>query len=340
MARSLETPLFTKTLSPGLAARRGGGPDARSIELVQASWAQVLPIADAAATLFYDRLFELDPSLRALFKRDLGEQKKKLMLTLGVAVDGLRNPAKLAPVLHALGVRHAGYMVAERHYALVGEALLWTLREGLGDAFTPDLSAAWAEVYGYVSSEMKQAAAEAKRASPPRGIVVPSASAPRIDMDLPAVEALPLGGRTLPGGVEIAAPIDVAAPGPHGTNGAGPPLPAAPAPAAMALPHEMTLHVLIKVDTPPLVQMSPPPVHVPAPRPPPPEAPPVLGLGTLAVALCAASAAGTALLLAAADRAAAGLALYGAPLTITILVLGAFAAGRFAGQSKPPASWP
>ena len=110
----------------------------RTIALVQRSWAQVVPISDAVATLFYDRLFELDPTVRALFKSDLGAQKKKLMQMLGVAVDGLGNPDKLLPALRSLGARHAGYMVQDRHYDVVGEALIWTLHEGLGDAMTED----------------------------------------------------------------------------------------------------------------------------------------------------------------------------------------------------------
>jgi hemoglobin-like flavoprotein len=133
-------------------------PDARTIELVQASWTRVVPISDAAATLFYDRLFALDPSVKALFKNDMREQKKKLMQTLGVAVDGLRTPAKLLPVLQNLGSRHAGYMVQDRHYDLVGQALLWTLREGLGDDFTPELESAWKRVYGFVAGVMRRAA--------------------------------------------------------------------------------------------------------------------------------------------------------------------------------------
>ncbi|WP_437968489.1 globin domain-containing protein [Sorangium sp. So ce260] len=132
----------------------------RTIELVQRSWAKVMPISDAAAALFYDRLFELDPAVRPLFKNDIGEQKKKLMQTLAVAVDGLNNLPKLVPVLKALGVRHHGYMVVDRHYDVVGEALLWTLREGLGDGFTKDVESAWKEVYGLIADVMKKAAAE------------------------------------------------------------------------------------------------------------------------------------------------------------------------------------
>ncbi len=119
-----------------------------------------MPISDAAAALFYDRLFELEPSVRPLFKNDMVEQKKKLMQTLAVAVDGLNNLGRLVPVLQALGVRHHGYMVVDRHYDVVGEALLWTLREGLGDGFTRDVESAWTEVYGVIADVMKKAAAD------------------------------------------------------------------------------------------------------------------------------------------------------------------------------------
>jgi hemoglobin-like flavoprotein len=146
--------------APAPAPAQEGPVSPRAIALVQRSWAKVMPISDAAATLFYDRLFELDPSVRALFKNELAEQKKKLMQTLTVAVDGLNNLPRLLPVLKDLGVRHAGYMVAEHHYDLVGEALLWTLREGLGDEFTSEVETAWGEVYGLVAGVMKAAAAE------------------------------------------------------------------------------------------------------------------------------------------------------------------------------------
>ena len=138
---------------PGVAAPASNtvakGPlSPRTVELVQRTWSQVMPISDAAAGLFYDRLFEMEPSVRPLFKSDMAQQKKKLMQTLSVAVDGLSNPQRLIPVLEQLGVRHVGYMVQEHHYGLVGEALLWTLREGLGDSFTPEVESAWREVYG------------------------------------------------------------------------------------------------------------------------------------------------------------------------------------------------
>ncbi|HEU4886172.1 MAG TPA: globin family protein [Longimicrobium sp.] len=135
--------------------------DVRVKQLVQESWMQVEPIADRAATLFYDRLFELDPALRPMFpSTDLREQKKKLMQTLTVAVRSLYRLDELTPALEALGRRHAGYRVQDAHYETVGQALLWTLEQGLGAAFTPGVRDAWVETYQLVASVMKRAARE------------------------------------------------------------------------------------------------------------------------------------------------------------------------------------
>jgi hemoglobin-like flavoprotein len=136
--------------------------DVRSKQLVQESWMQVEPIADTAATLFYGRLFELDPALRPLFpSTDLREQKRKLMQTLTVAVRSLHRLDELTPALQALGRRHVGYGVQDAHYETVGQALLWTLEQGLGAAFTPQVRDAWVETYRLVASVMQRAAAEA-----------------------------------------------------------------------------------------------------------------------------------------------------------------------------------
>ncbi|HEY9081368.1 globin family protein [Magnetovibrio sp.] len=133
-------------------------------QLVQSSFAKVAPIAPQAAELFYGRLFELDPSLKALFKGDMTTQGQKLMSTLGVAVGSLNNLDALLPVLQNLGRGHVGYGVKDSHYDTVGAALLWTLEQGLGDGFTPDVKDAWVEVYTLVSTVMKEAAAEVKAA--------------------------------------------------------------------------------------------------------------------------------------------------------------------------------
>jgi len=131
------------------------------IELVKTSWAQVVPIADTAAKLFYGKLFELDPALKPLFKGDMTEQGRKLMRMVGTAVNGLDRLDQIVPAVKDLGVRHVAYGVQDSHYDTVGSALLWTLDQGLGDGFTPDVETAWATVYGLLADTMKSAAAEA-----------------------------------------------------------------------------------------------------------------------------------------------------------------------------------
>lgn len=130
------------------------------IYLVQMTWKNVIPIASTAATLFYDRLFDLDPSLRPLFSSDLEEQKKKLMRMIGIAVNSLGNLDALVPIVQDLGRRHTGYGVRDAHYDTVGAALLWTLEQGLGPAFDEEVKQAWTETYVLLATTMKHAAAE------------------------------------------------------------------------------------------------------------------------------------------------------------------------------------
>jgi len=127
--------------------------------LVQKSFAVVLTIEETAAALFYGRLFELDPSLKPMFKGDLKQQGKKLMATLKVAVVGLDRLDQLLPAVQALGRRHVEYGVTDAHYDTVAAALLWTLEKGLGEMFTPECKAAWIEVYTLLAGVMKDAAA-------------------------------------------------------------------------------------------------------------------------------------------------------------------------------------
>jgi hemoglobin-like flavoprotein len=130
-----------------------------AVALIQSSWAKVIPIQVQAAELFYGRLFELDPSLKALFRIDLVEQGDKLTSMITVVVNGLSRLETLVPAVQALGKRHLTYGVKDAHYETVGDALLWTLERGLGDGFTPDVKTAWASAYGLLASTMKTAAA-------------------------------------------------------------------------------------------------------------------------------------------------------------------------------------
>ena len=126
--------------------------------LVQGTFEQVVPISEKAAELFYGRLFELDPSLRALFKTNLREQGIKLMQTLGYCVARLDKLEEILPAVRDLGKRHVKYGVSAAHYDTVGSALLWTLEQGLGPAFTPDVKEAWTMVYVTLSGVMKESA--------------------------------------------------------------------------------------------------------------------------------------------------------------------------------------
>lgn len=126
--------------------------------LVQKSFEKVQPIADVAAQLFYNRLFELDPALRHLFKGDMKEQGQKLMNMLQIAVRGLDRMEQLVPAVSALGQRHASYNVRPEHYTTVGSALIWTLEQGLGEDFTPETREAWITVYEVLTGVMKSAA--------------------------------------------------------------------------------------------------------------------------------------------------------------------------------------
>ena len=130
------------------------------ITLVRTSFALIVPIQDAAADLFYDRLFTIAPKLRELFPADLREQKRKLMQMIAAAVGGLNNLDNLVPKVKALGARHSGYGVTAAHYGIVGETLLWTLEQGLREHCTPEIRSAWAKVYGALSATMQAGAAE------------------------------------------------------------------------------------------------------------------------------------------------------------------------------------
>ena len=132
----------------------------RQIEVVQASFAKVAPIAETAAGMFYARLFELDPHLKPLFKGDMKRQGMMLMSMIATAVRGLSNTEALLPMVKNLGRRHVGYGVKDSHYATVGEALIETLEKGLGKDFDGEAREAWLGAYALLSSVMMSGAAE------------------------------------------------------------------------------------------------------------------------------------------------------------------------------------
>jgi hemoglobin-like flavoprotein len=124
------------------------------IKLVQDSFAKVVPISETAAVIFYDRLFEVAPSVKPMFPADMTEQRKKLMVMLATVVNGLGNLESILPAASALATRHVSYGAKAEHYPVVGGALLWTLEKGLGEAWTPEVADAWTAAYGTLSGYM------------------------------------------------------------------------------------------------------------------------------------------------------------------------------------------
>src|ERR1700748_2933914 len=121
------------------------------VTLVQESFAKVAPISETAAVLFYERLFEIAPQVRAMFPADTTEQRRKLMATLAAVVNGLSNLDSILPAASALATRHVAYGAKAEHYPVVGATLLWTLEQGLGEAWTAELAAAWGAAYATLS---------------------------------------------------------------------------------------------------------------------------------------------------------------------------------------------
>lgn len=134
----------------------------RQMALVRESWASVAPMADELAQTFYARLFSLDPGTRELFRSDMAEQRRKLVAMLGTAVDGLHDLGEVLPIFAALGRRHVAYGVREPHYPTVGSALVWALRERLGEAFTAEAEEAWTAVYSLLAQVMIEGAADGR----------------------------------------------------------------------------------------------------------------------------------------------------------------------------------
>lgn len=128
------------------------------IALVQGSWEKVEGIAEQAAALFYDRLFSQAPEYKPLFKGDMVEQGNKLMTMIGVAVKGLTRLDEIVPAVQKLGQRHKDYGVQPGDYEVVAQALLWTLGQGLGDAFDAETEQAWVAAYTVLATTMIDAA--------------------------------------------------------------------------------------------------------------------------------------------------------------------------------------
>jgi len=143
--------------APPITANEGPGSlKFEQKKILRSTWIKVLTAGDAAAEMFYQRLFELDPDLQPLFSAaDMVAQRKKLIQSLSLVINSLSDPEPLVAYLQALGRRHVEYGVSDRHYDTVEIALLWTLEQVLGDAWNDAVRDAWSDAYGIVAEEMK-----------------------------------------------------------------------------------------------------------------------------------------------------------------------------------------
>jgi hemoglobin-like flavoprotein len=137
--------------------------NSKQISLVRQTCAEVAPIADSAADLFYTKLFQIDPALRPVFAPQLDDRGRRLMQMVEAAAGALDQPSTLAPALAGLGSRQVASTAGDRRYETVGAALLLTFRQGLGPAFTPEARQAWIELFDCIDGMMK---AEGGRANP------------------------------------------------------------------------------------------------------------------------------------------------------------------------------
>ena len=126
-------------------------------ELVRTTFAKLAVLPEVAGALFYERLFAANPNFRPLFKNDMRIQGVKLMSMLAMVVYNLPEPGRILPAIRDLAVRHVGYGVKLTDYHAVGEALLWTLEQALGEDFTPAVREAWTLCYEELAAEMKAA---------------------------------------------------------------------------------------------------------------------------------------------------------------------------------------
>jgi len=136
--------------------------DAKQVTLVQQTFEKAAALGDQVADIFYNELFAIDPALRGMFKGDMTEQKKKLLTMLAMVVRSLHVPEAILKPVQGLGVKHLDYGVKPEHYTMVGNALLRTLKKGLGADYTAEVESAWTAAYTTLSNLMKEAAHGAK----------------------------------------------------------------------------------------------------------------------------------------------------------------------------------
>lgn len=130
----------------------------RDILIIKTSWSYLITQSDEVGLLFYDKLFELDPTLKPMFHNDMEKQIQKLMDMITFMVTRLQKLTDIENDIDALALRHVKYGVRYEHYQIMGNALLWALQNSLGDLWDDDTKAAWTELYNFLALSMIRSA--------------------------------------------------------------------------------------------------------------------------------------------------------------------------------------
>jgi len=138
----------------------------KQIELVKSSWCLVSTIDPVVVgDLFYNRLFEIAPQVKHMFRSPMPEQSKKLIAMIGYVIAKLDRLEDIIGEVDKLAQRHAGYGVKPEHYTVVGTALIWTLEKGLGENWNEEVKTAWIKCYTILSDAMISSADAADKAA-------------------------------------------------------------------------------------------------------------------------------------------------------------------------------
>jgi hemoglobin-like flavoprotein len=126
----------------------------RQILLVKNSWSYLIIKSEEAGLLFYNRLFEIAPELKPMFKTEQKDQSRKLITMVTLIVSKLQKLEEIQEEIKNLAIRHRRYGVDTAYYRIVGAALLWTIQRALPEKWTDELEEAWVEVYALISESM------------------------------------------------------------------------------------------------------------------------------------------------------------------------------------------
>ena len=131
------------------------------IIIVKRTWKVFREIDPAIiGDVFYSKLFSYSNGLRKMFPRNMDQQYRKLMDMINTIVARLDKLDEMTSEITAMAHRHVQYGVRPGHYKLVGSALLWTLKQGLGNDWTPEVETAWSKCYTLLSEAMINAVEE------------------------------------------------------------------------------------------------------------------------------------------------------------------------------------